>query len=482
MGEDKRKSAGEPPHIIIVGAGLAGLCAAHELENEGYNCTVLEASKRVGGRVCTRRFSQGVYGELGAMRIPEKHATVMDYVAKFGLKLRPFINSHPNGYFFIRGRKERRVRLDRIRELFALRPWEKDKSLVELWLQVVTPMIDRLTEAEKEDLRRSNAWKTMKLHDLDQLSLNDILANGGLSTEGIEFLTIAWGLGETLLASAATEHLREDLLEVWAHKFFEIEGGMELLPKAFERSLRHKPKMDCEVICLGQDIATDRVKALCKKGAQEECIEGDYLICTIPFSVLQRLDVVPPFSGGKQRAIRTIFYESATKVLVHAKRRFWETDDAILGGASYTDLLTGPTFYPCDNRLNADDAVSKGSGAFVACYNWGEAARRLGALPCSDRERLAIDLVNKFHPQLKEEPDMVLDIESRAWHTEKWSCGAFALYLPGQFARLHHDVVSPEGRIHFAGEHTSLSHSWMEGALESGRRAAREIVARAAQP
>ena len=479
MEQRKSKAAGEPPHVIVVGAGLAGLCAAYELENSGCTCTLLEARDRVGGRVLTHRFTSDVYGELGAMRIPQKHATVMEYVAKFGLELRPFLNSHPNGYFFIRGQRERRVRLDRIAELFDLRNWERDKSLVELWLQAVTPLLDRLTEAEKNDLCLSNAWKTKKIHDLDRLSLYDLLEEGGLSEEGIDFLTNAWGLGETLLGSAATEHIREELLEVWAHGFFRIEGGMELLPKAFARCLRDKPRTESEVICLQQDYASGRVRAVHRQGEKTRTIEGDYLVCAIPFPVLQRLETDPPFSAGKQRAIREIFYESATKVLVHAKSRFWEIDDGILGGASYTDLLTGPTFYPSDNHLNPDDAVSKGSGAFVASYAWGEAARRLGSLPAPERERLAIDLLSKFHPQLKTESGLVVGTKSLAWHTEKWSCGAFAFYLPGQFARLHADVVSPEGRIHFAGEHASLSHSWMEGALESGRRAAKEIRERA---
>ena len=283
-------TADQRPHVIILGAGLAGLCAAHELQGD-LECTILEAEREhIGGRVRTKPFG-AQYGELGAMRISEKHTTVLHYIAKFGLGKRPFINSHPNGYFFIRGRKERHVRVDRIRELFALRPWESDRSLVELWLQVVTPLIAGLTDAEKDDLKASTVWKTKKSYDLDKLSLNDLLENGGLSPEGIEFLTVAWGLGETLLGTAATEHIREELLDVWSGKFFEIEGGMTLLPRAFERSLQRKPKMGCEVIRLEQDPSTGRVKVVYKKDGQEEFVEGDYAICTIPFSVLQRVEI-----------------------------------------------------------------------------------------------------------------------------------------------------------------------------------------------
>jgi monoamine oxidase len=476
------RSTGEPSHVIIVGAGLAGLCTAFELESKGLSCTILEADPtHVGGRVRTHRFANGLYGELGAMRIPDKHLIVRGYTEKFGLKTRPFFNSHPNAYFHLRGRTERRLRIDRIRDLFALRPWESDRTLMELWLHAISPIVGGLTETERADLLGSQSWKTRKIHDLDHRSLHQVLERAGLSPDGIEFLAVAWGLGETLLGSAFTEHLREEVEEVWEHDFVEIVGGMERLPLAFQNQLRDKPNMGCEVVRFEQDNARGRVAAVYRKAGAEARLEADYLVCTIPFSVLQRVDTVPAFSAGKQRAIRQIFYESATKVLLQTRRRFWETDDAIFGGASYTDLLTGPIFYPSDNRLDPDEDRAKGPGVLVAGYNWGEAARRLGCLPASEREQLAIKLVSRVHPQLTAEAGIIEDKLSWAWHSHKWSCGAFAFYQPGQFARLQRDVIAPEGRIHFAGEHASRSHTWMEGALDSARRAAGEIMERAGQ-
>ena len=74
---------------------------------------------------------------------------------------------------------------------------------------------------------------------------------------------------------------------------------------------------------------------------------------------------------------------------------------------------------------------------------------------------------------------MILDKKSWAWDSHRWSLGAFALYLPGQFQRMHEQIVKPEGLIYFAGEHCSHSHSWMEGALESARFAVDALVKRA---
>jgi monoamine oxidase len=88
--------------------------------------------------------------------------------------------------------------------------------------------------------------------------------------------------------------------------------------------------------------------------------EGDYVLCTLPFPVLSRIQTAPAFSGPKQRAIRQLNYDSSTKVLAVTKRRFWETDDGIFGGGTYTDLPTGTTYYPADNAVAKIRAFRRG--------------------------------------------------------------------------------------------------------------------------
>jgi monoamine oxidase len=84
----------------------------------------------------------------------------------------------------------------------------------------------------------------------------------------------------------------------------------------------------------------------------------------------------------------------------------------------------------------------------------------------------ALDDVSRIHPQIREEFEVGA---SHAWYGDRWARGAFALFEPGQQTRLHEEIVRPEGRVHFAGEHCSLYHAWIQGALESGIRAARQI-------
>jgi monoamine oxidase len=158
------------------------------------------------------------------------------------------------------------------------------------------------------------------------------------------------------------------------------------------------------------------------------------------------------------------------------RTRFWEKNDHIYGGSTTTDLMTGVIIYPSDNAPNektgskSNPSVTKGPGVLMASYTWGQDARRLGAMTASQREEFTTKQAALVHPELKER-GMIIERNSWAWDTYRWSGGAFALYQPGQFARLHRHVVAPEGPIYFAGEHCSHSHSWMQGALESAEAA-----------
>jgi monoamine oxidase len=208
----------------------------------------------------------------------------------------------------------------------------------------------------------------------------------------------------------------------------------------------------------------------------------------VPLPVLARFDVKPAFPPEKQRAIRNVFYESGTKVLLPTTTRVWETIDGIRGGSSATDLPIGPLFYPSDNakpigarKFGAiDPARSKGPGVLVASYTWGQDARHLGDLPNSMCQHSAIEFAGKVHPALLK-PGIIRrdEVVSWSWDRHPWAGGAFAFYMPGQFATLHRHVVAPVGRIHFAGEHCSRSHSWMQGALESAHVAVEALLARA---
>jgi monoamine oxidase len=486
LGSSQAQS-GKPPHVVIVGAGLAGLCAAYRLQQRGWTYTILEADQyHVGGRVRTLRFKNGTYAELGAMRIPTKHDITLRYVDEFKLKRREFVMDNPATYFFVRNRLERRSDLEKIRQAYDLQPSER-KPPEDLWAQAI---VERhgLLDGEKEDLKTSNSFTTDKINKLDRLSMRRALEKAGLSEEALEYIFVLMGVG-TLQHSALTEHLREELYEIWTLPFFEIENGTEELPRAFRSKLRSEIRMGHEVTALRQD--ENSATAIYRTANRTDIVKGDFLLCTVPLPVLARFEIEGRFSDAKKRAVRDVFYESGTKVVVPTTTRFWETDDKIFGGSSYTDLMTGPIFYPSDNsrkkegatgkeREAIDPAKSKAPAVLVASYTWGQEARRLGNMTASQREEHTIRLVSQVHKQLLK-PGIVLrdQVKSWSWDNHRWAGGAFAFYMPGQFAALHRHVIAPEGRIYFAGEHCSRSHTWMQGALESAEQAVDTIIARA---
>ncbi|HET8679037.1 MAG TPA: FAD-dependent oxidoreductase, partial [bacterium] len=193
---------------------------------------------------------------------------------------------------------------------------------------------------------------------------------------------------------------------------------------------------------------------------------------TIPFSVMRHIEALKPFSRAKQRAIRQLHYDASAKIFFQCGRRFWEEDEGIFGGGTVTDLPVRNIYYPEHGR-------DTGRGILLASYTWSEDAQRWGSLPPEDRIVQALENVAEIHPQVRDSFEVGV---SKMWHDDEFAGGAFALFDPGQQTQLHTHIIAPEGRIHFAGEHASLTHAWIQGAIESGLRAAHEIHTAAVPP
>ena len=238
---------------------------------------------------------------------------------------------------------------------------------------------------------------------------------------------------------------------------------MDQLPNAFFAELSPEVRLGAEVFAIDQD--PDSVTVHYRTEAGQFTERGDYAVCTLPFSVLRSVEIMTPFSHGKQRAIRQLNYHASTKILFQVRERIWETEDGILGGATVTDLPIRRMNYP-----TPDPSTTR--GILLASYTWGQDALQWGAMDDETRQEEALDDVSRIHPRIRE----VYEVgASYAWYGDRWARGAFAMFAPEQQTQLQADIVSPEGRIHFAGEHCSLYHAWIQGALESGIRAARQI-------
>jgi monoamine oxidase len=448
---------GAAKRVIVIGAGMAGLVAAFELARQGHDPIILEAQNRVGGRVYTlRSFAPGLYAEAGAMRIPRVHDLTLAYCDLFGLQLRPFVMGNPKGLVHVGG--DRMTAEEASREPgrlpFEVAEHERGRTLDDLWGEA-TRDLRELLERDGPD-----GW-TQIVATYDQYSLREFLVLKGFSEGAIEMYGVM-NFVESDMNNAVVEELREDLGRAF-EDMQEIVGGMDLLPRAFYGQLQDRIRFGAEVHAIEQD--PDSVTVHFKTEAGRYSISGDYAICAIPFSVLRQVEAITPFSREKQKAIRQLNYSASTKILFQVSDRIWEREDGIYGGATVTDLpirrLNYPTPDPTTRR-----------GVLLASYTWSQDAARWGAMDDETRLEEALEDVAKIHPGIRE----VYEVgASHAWYDDRFANGAFALFAPEQQTQLQADIVKPEGRIHFAGEHCSLHHAWIQGALESGIRAAREI-------
>jgi monoamine oxidase len=449
--------AGEPKRVIVIGAGIAGLVAGHELKRQGHDVVVLEAQNRVGGRVHTlRTFGPGLYAEAGAMRLPRAHDLTIRYCEEFNLPLRPFVMGNPKGLVHVGGVRMTAQEANEHPELLAfdLADDERGRTADQLWEEAIGEL--RVLVERDGDA----AWEAI-VRDYDQYSLYEYLRFRGWSSGAIEYFGVMNFL-ESDLHNAFVEVLREELGGAYVD-MVEIPGGMDQLPNAFYWQLRRETWLGAEVVAIDQDPGSVTVHY--RTGAGRFSVSGDYAICTIPFSVLRHVEVLTPFSRGKQRAIRQLNYHASTKILFQVRDRIWEDEDGIFGGATVTDLPIRRMNYP-----TPDPEVQR--GVLLASYTWGQDALQWGAMDPHTRQEQALDDVARIHPRIREVYEFG---DSYAWYGDRWARGAFAMFIPEQQTELHEDIVKPEGRILFAGEHCSLYHAWIQGALESGIRAARQV-------
>lgn len=448
-----------PKKVLIAGAGMAGLVAAHELLRAGHEPVVLEAQHRVGGRILTLRepFAPGLYAEAGAMRIPAAHALTLAYVRRFGLTTFPFVMSNPRAYWHFNGRRVRAAEAEADPAVlgFAVAPAERGRTASQMWEAALAPLRRKLRSGDE-----AAAWAQLT-ERLDQYSVREFLEREGWSEGMIEMFGLLFNQ-ESILNSSLMELLREELNDYYA-EMVQIEGGMDRLPLAFLPGLRERVQFGAKVVAIDQ-TATD-VTLHYTTAAGRFRLTGDYAVLTLPFPVLRHIEVLQPFSAAKRRAIRQLHYDASAKVFFQCRRRFWETDDGIFGGGTLTDL-------PVRNVYYTEHGRETGRGILLASYTWSEDAQRWGSLSPADRLHQALENVAVIHPQVTEAFEVGA---SKMWHDDEFAGGAFALFDPGQQTLLQAAIVAPEGRVHFAGEHASLGHAWIQGAIESGLRAAHAI-------
>ena len=433
--------------MLVAGAGLAGLAAARDLSALGADVTVIDARDRVGGRVWTIRdgFAESQHAEAGGDLIDEAQNEIRDLCKEMGLKLTRILRG---GFGYVRpdaAGKPRIVSRD------ASRGWDR---LARCLGGVIRPY--RLAEQRWDTPIAADLARRSVAQWLDEVRADDELRT---TTRGLRGFFLADPEALSLVA-LVDQFADEDGPAPW--NMFRIEGGNDRLATALASSLGDRVRLNTELVAVSH--RGQGVRATVKHGRAASPIACDYLVLALPATTLRRVLITPALPAQQHDAIARLQYGSATKTLAQFSQRFWRVParpkafgSALPFGAVW-DGNEEQRGRPGILALLAGGGASAGSQEILA---------RDGALGFTE----ALDWLGAKRAA-------VLASRQIVWENDPLARGGYAYFDPGFDPSLRAWLARPCGRLFFAGEHTSLKwQGYMNGAVESGRRAAAEIVA-----
>ncbi|TWR31735.1 flavin monoamine oxidase family protein [Mucilaginibacter pallidiroseus] len=475
------EGSGNGKHIVILGAGLAGMASAYELNKLGYKCTILEARERTGGRcwsirkgstqtesgqpTATANFDQGQYFNAGPSRIPHNHELTLHYCKELGVPIQVYNNVNEGAFYFAEGKGPLSNKKIRVREVHS--------DIRGYMTEMLAKSIDH--GALDSSLTKEDGEKIIEY----------LKAEGGLDVDKLYKASARRGYSELYGAADHPGKIGEahkladlihsglmdpDFYNVAEYTYelqmtmFQAVGGMDMIAHALEQKVAQSIKTGAEVT----DITNlpEGVKITYKDAKGQQVINADLCICTLPLPVLSNIS--NNFSGDVSRAIDYIEYNKTGKIGLQFKRRFWEEDEHIYGGITHTNNDLTQIFYPSYDYLGK-------KGILIGYYNFNEKAEKIGALTYADREKFALEKGRLIHPQYDKEFENSFSV---SWHKTKYNMGGWAVYGTETRKNQYPVLTKPDKNVYFAGEHLTYLNAWMAGAFESARYTVAAIHAR----
>lgn len=444
--------------VAVVGAGLAGLVVAEELARHGFDVTVFEASARPGGRILTLRspFRDGLYTEAGATHVVGDR-DLLARCARLEVAIAP--------------RKAHEPGLGRVAYVDGARvhlaDGEDPKSKYELTAEerrLGEAVLSRKYFGDAAGIDSREGTLPASLLRYDGMSLADYLTERGASPgyvasygEGVA------GEGATTMSAAFwLRELASIAREIADGGGGRVVGGTDRLPRALAERLGARIVYGAPVI--GIEQREKGAAVIVRRRGAEERFACDRVVSAIPYSVLRGIRVVPAFSETKARAIREMPMTSVTRIYAAFARRIWREHGDY--GTADTDLPVG--------RVRDETELQEGTSGVLGAYVSGESARALSSVSEARRVDALVLAAEKVHPGAR---GLLLSGTSKCWDEDPYARGAYAWARPGELSRVGASLASPEGRVHFAGDHVSYRPGFMHGAVASAKRVVAELLA-----
>jgi monoamine oxidase len=471
--------------VVILGAGIAGLTAAYELGKAGYDCIVLEARERPGGRAWTLRAgdrveetdsaqtvawerSEHLYFNAGPARLPQHHTAILGYCREFGVPLEVIVNDNRNallqhdGAFGGKPVRQRQVRGDIAGHLAELLAKAVNKGALD----------DALGDLDKEKLlafvRGFGALNKDLAYRGSKRAGYDVPPGAGL-----DFGKLSSPLALKVMTESPFWNLATSFADGYeqAATMLQPVGGMDHIAKAFAQRVERVIVYKAEVTRIARAGESGARVVYRGSSGAETSIEAPFVLITLPLPALRRLDV--DFSSQYQAAIAAGAndYIPAGKVAFYAGRRFWEEDEQIYGGISWITQDITQVWYPSTNFHGADGILL---GAYVWSHDIGE---RFAGQPPAERLRHAIEQGAKLHTKYPAEASHGISV---AWSKVPFSYGAWCEWGEDNKRNAYPVLLEPDGPYFLAGEHLSNVPGWQEGSILSAHKAVTAIAQRAA--
>ena len=444
---------------VVIGGGLSGLAAALHLEAHGADVQVVEAQERVGGRVHSMR-RLGHRQEAGGAYIGAGYRRVIGTAERLGIEL---VDVTPMLAFF----REQELVLDG--ELIRQSEWpDHPRNPFPTEERELMPWTcQRVLAVRENPLSSPGEWLDPRFAEHD-VSVHEWLASLGFGESAIGLgyemnpsfgddarsVSALLGFFRAAFSVAQRRHAPEGVLGYTAR------DGVQRIPEAMAEALRREVHFGRRVTAI----------ACGNRGAEVHCADGavyaaPHVVCSLPFGVLRGIAVDPPFAGRQAEAVRSLESQPVTQVYLARRSSFWERD-----GHRPSMFTDGPAGMVAASRNGEDPTEVTSFTAWVM----GRNARRLDALPEADAGRLVLDAIEAVRPAAKGELEFT---GLKAWGRDPFARGGWAWFRPGEINRFASEMGRPHGPIRLCGEHLARTARGMEGAMESGERAARDILA-----